>query len=68
MYRRFLHDEIGYFDADVHNYWDWDFYLRAAKDYRVKRVPCASVIYAFSDAGTISPQTLAPSGSNIWIV
>ncbi|MGG4109920.1 glycosyltransferase family 2 protein [Bacillus subtilis] len=51
MYRRFLHDEIGYFDADVHNYWDWDFYLRAAKDYRVKRVPCASVIYAFSDAG-----------------
>ncbi|MCP6680834.1 glycosyltransferase family 2 protein [Bacillus nakamurai] len=51
MYRRFLHDTLGYFDPSVHNYWDWDFYLRAAKDYRVKRVPCASVIYAFSEAG-----------------
>ncbi|MCY9195365.1 glycosyltransferase [Bacillus atrophaeus] len=51
MYRRFLHDELGYFDPEVHNYWDWDFYLRAAKEHRVKRVACASVIYAFSDAG-----------------
>ncbi|WP_031304381.1 MULTISPECIES: glycosyltransferase family 2 protein [Bacillus amyloliquefaciens group] len=51
MYRRSLHDTLGYFDPDVHNYWDWDFYLRAAKQHRVKRVPCASVIYAFFEGG-----------------
>lgn len=51
MYKRSLHDEIGYFDPAVHNYWDWDFFLRAAERFRVKRVPFASVIYAFSDQG-----------------
>jgi glycosyltransferase involved in cell wall biosynthesis len=51
MYKRSLHDEIGYFDPDVHNYWDWDFFLRAAGTFHVKRVPAASVLYAFSEKG-----------------
>ena len=51
MYKRSLHDEIGYFDPDVHNYWDWDFFLRAAERFHIKRVPAASVIYAFSEQG-----------------
>ncbi|MGN9866995.1 glycosyltransferase family 2 protein [Bacillus swezeyi] len=51
MYKRLLHSEIGYFDPDVHNYWDWDFFLRAAEQFTVKRVPAASVIYAFSQQG-----------------
>lgn len=36
---------------EVLNYWDWDFYLRAAERFRCKRVPAASVLYAFSPAG-----------------
>lgn len=63
MYRRSLHDTLGYFDPDVHNYWDWDFYLRAAKQHRVKRVPCASVIYAFLREAAISPRISAANGS-----
>ncbi|KPV56444.1 hypothetical protein QJ48_27650 [Paenibacillus sp. A3] len=31
--------------------WDWDFYLRAAEQFRVKRVPAASALYAFADSG-----------------
>ncbi|KKI89624.1 glycosyltransferase [Bacillus sp. SA1-12] len=51
-YKKELHDQIGLFDSEVHNYWDWDFFLRAAQVCRVKRMPIASVIYAFSEAGT----------------
>ncbi|WP_226669124.1 glycosyltransferase family 2 protein [Metabacillus litoralis] len=50
-YKRELHDKIGLFDQEVHNYWDWDFILRAAKVCKIKRVPTASVIYAFSEDG-----------------
>jgi glycosyltransferase involved in cell wall biosynthesis len=51
MYKRHIHDVIGYFDEDVHNYWDWDFFLRVAEKFCVKRVPVASVLYAFSETG-----------------
>jgi glycosyltransferase involved in cell wall biosynthesis len=50
-YKKELHDQIGLFDPEVHNYWDWDFFLRAAKVFRVKRMPIASVIYAFTENG-----------------
>ncbi len=46
MYKKALHDKIGPFDESVNNYWDWDFYLRAAEHNRVKRLPVASVLYA----------------------
>lgn len=52
VYKKELHDKIGLFDPDVHNYWDWDFFLRAAEACSVKRIPMASVIYAFSEDGT----------------
>lgn len=55
LYRRKIHDTIGLFDPDVLNYWDWDFYLRVAKKFSCKRVPIASVLYAFSDEGS-TPQ------------
>ncbi|MRX71147.1 glycosyltransferase [Bacillus lacus] len=51
MYKKKLHEEIGFFDKSVHNYWDWDFMLRAASCCRVKRVPVAGVLYAFSAGG-----------------
>jgi len=51
LYRRELHEVLGPFDADMYHYWDWDFFLRAAERFRVKRVPVASVLYAFSGSG-----------------
>lgn len=51
LYRRAIHDVIGYFDPYVHNYWDWDFFLRVAETFRVKRVAVAGVLYAFSNEG-----------------
>ena len=51
LYRKRIHDAIGLFDPDVYHYWDWDFFLRVAERFRVKRVPVASVLYAFSGIG-----------------
>ncbi|MGG3640382.1 glycosyltransferase family 2 protein [Bacillus gobiensis] len=52
VYKRSIHEKIGAFDPEMHNYWDWDFFLRVAKEgFTIKRVPTASVIYAFSDNG-----------------
>ncbi|MDQ6600504.1 glycosyltransferase family 2 protein [Bacillus salipaludis] len=50
LYRRELHQTLGLFDPDVHNYWDWDFFLRVAENHRVHRVAKAGVLYDFSDA------------------
>lgn len=49
IYRREIHNELGIFDPDVHNYWDWDFFLRVSEKHRVYRVPVAGVLYDFSD-------------------
>lgn len=49
LYRRSMHQDIGLFDPEVHNYWDWDFFLRVSDSYRVNRVPIAGVLYDFSD-------------------
>lgn len=50
LYRRVLHDMVGLFDPHVHNYWDWDFFLRVSAQYRVKRVAAAGVLYDFSES------------------
>ncbi len=51
LFRKQLIADIGEFDAAMRNYWDWDFYLRAADHHRVRRLPIASVLYAFSPQG-----------------
>jgi glycosyltransferase involved in cell wall biosynthesis len=51
LYRKELHDRLGPFDTEMYHYWDWDFFLRAVEHYRVKRVPAASALYAFSQQG-----------------
>lgn len=51
LYRKSIHKTLGEFDPDVYHYWDWDFYLRAVQQFRVKRVPAATVLYAFSQQG-----------------
>jgi glycosyltransferase involved in cell wall biosynthesis len=51
LYRKSIHDRLGYFDPNVHHYWDWDFFLRVSEAFRIKRVAVASVLYAFSNDG-----------------
>ncbi|UQZ84124.1 putative glycosyltransferase EpsJ [Paenibacillus konkukensis] len=51
LYRKDLHDRIGWFDEQMYHYWDWDFFLRASAHGKVKRVPVASALYAFSQQG-----------------
>lgn len=51
FYRKSIHEEIGLFDPNVHHYWDWDFILRVSAKFHVKRMPRASVLYAFSEHG-----------------
>ncbi|MBD0381815.1 glycosyltransferase family 2 protein [Paenibacillus sedimenti] len=51
LFRPELLDSLGPFDTEVFHYWDWDFFLRAAERYRVKRARVASVLYAFSRQG-----------------
>ncbi|MDX8045215.1 glycosyltransferase [Gracilibacillus sp. S3-1-1] len=58
LYRKAIHQEIGGFDENVRNYWDWDFFLRVAEKYHIKRIPVASVLYAFSDGGNNQSNNL----------
>jgi glycosyltransferase involved in cell wall biosynthesis len=51
LFRRSILDDLGNFDHEMYHYWDWDFFLKAAALFRVKRVPVASALYAFSNAG-----------------
>ncbi|WP_442604524.1 glycosyltransferase family 2 protein [Paenibacillus sp. KN14-4R] len=51
LYRKDIHQTIGEFDEEVFHYWDWDFFLRVANQYRITRVPVASVLYAFHQGG-----------------
>ncbi|UKS27839.1 glycosyltransferase [Paenibacillus sp. HWE-109] len=52
IFRPELIAALGPFDTEVFHYWDWDFFLRAAEQFRVKRAPIASVLYAFAQQGT----------------
>ncbi|MEF3308965.1 glycosyltransferase family 2 protein [Paenibacillus sp. GYB004] len=57
LYRKIVHESVGSFDERVYHYWDWDFFLRVSEKHRVKRVPIAGVLYAFSqDGGNLSGQ------------
>ncbi|SFL68355.1 Glycosyl transferase family 2 [Gracilibacillus orientalis] len=58
IYHKSIHKEIGLFDENVRNYWDWDFFLRVAEKHRIKRVPVASVLYEFSESGNNQSKKL----------
>jgi glycosyltransferase involved in cell wall biosynthesis len=51
LFRHSILDVLGPFDHEMYHYWDWDFFLKAAALFRVKRIPVASVLYAYSVAG-----------------
>lgn len=51
LYRKSLHDQLGPFDEDVFNYWDWDWILRVGKDHLILHPARATVLYAFNPSG-----------------
>ncbi len=55
-YRRELHEELGLFDKAMEDYWDWDWWLRIASHYPIRRVPVASVLLGL-DAGGQNAST-----------
>jgi glycosyltransferase involved in cell wall biosynthesis len=61
LYRKIVHETIGLFDHKVHNYWDWDFYLRVVENYKVNRVAVAGVLYDFSDANANQSKNFSES-------
>jgi glycosyltransferase involved in cell wall biosynthesis len=61
LYRKKIHETIGFFDPEVHNYWDWDFYLRVAENFKVNRVAVAGVLYDFSDANANQSKDFSTS-------
>ena len=58
LYRNEIHQTIGLFDEEVRNYWDWDFFLRVAENFKVNRVNYASVLYSFSQHGNNQSKDL----------
>lgn len=59
VYRRSLHARIGLFDPEMSEYFDWDFFLRVAATGKIRRMPVASVLYAFSPEGGNKSANLA---------
>lgn len=51
IYRKSLHEELGLFDEEVFNYWDWDWILRVGQDHLVLHPARATVLYAFNPSG-----------------
>ncbi|WP_274364165.1 glycosyltransferase family 2 protein [Paenibacillus thermotolerans] len=51
LYKRTLHDELGMFDVEMRDYWDWDWILRVMERHKVKKVHRAGTVYAFAQQG-----------------
>ncbi len=50
-YAHTLHEEIGVFDEDIKEHWDWDFLLRVSGRFPLRRIPVADVLYMVSSLG-----------------
>ena len=51
MWRRSLHDELGYFDETLTCAGDWDFWLRISEKYELKRIPEFLGLYYHNEEG-----------------
>jgi glycosyltransferase involved in cell wall biosynthesis len=67
LYRKSIHNIVGYFDPEVHNYWDWDFFLRVAETHRIKRIPTAGVIYDFSDRNNNQSKDTTSTSRKVYL-
>ncbi|PFA67291.1 glycosyltransferase [Bacillus sp. AFS015802] len=57
IYRREIHEQIGYLDPAMNNYWDWDFFLRVCEKYKVRKLPMATVLYAYGHSSNSAIHT-----------
>jgi glycosyltransferase involved in cell wall biosynthesis len=51
MWRKSLHNELGYFDETLVCSGDWDFWLRVSSKYRFKRIPEFLGLYYYNKEG-----------------
>jgi len=51
MWRKSLHDELGYFDETLDCASDWDFWIRVSEKYTLKRVPEFLGVYYYNRQG-----------------
>ncbi len=64
-YRRELHAELGSYDETMEDYWDWDWWLRIASRYPVRRVPVASVLLGVDAGGRNASADLERMSPNL---
>ena len=51
-YPKSLHDELGEFDRDLDNYWDWDWFLRVTSSYPLLNLQPPGVLMSWRGATT----------------
>ncbi len=64
-YPRELHEEMGMFDEAMEDYWDWDWWLRIASRYPVRRIPTASVLLGVDSDGQNASADLERMAPNL---
>jgi glycosyltransferase involved in cell wall biosynthesis len=51
-YRKELHDQLGLFDKELGNYWDWDWFLRVTENYPLVQLEPATVLMSWRGNNT----------------
>ncbi len=51
-YRKELHDELGLFDVELGNYWDWDWFLRVSAIYPLLLLEPPTVLMSWRGSNT----------------
>jgi glycosyltransferase involved in cell wall biosynthesis len=51
-YRKELHDQLGIFDRDLGNYWDWDWFLRVTMQYPLIQLEPPTVLMSWRGNNT----------------
>lgn len=65
-YPRILHEQLGKFDPEMADYWDWDWYLRVAEaGYPLLRLPGRGVAVAQHGANASYGARLAERQANL---
>lgn len=62
-YPRRFHDELGLFDPEIGNYWDWDWFLRVTERYPLVKLEPPTVLMSWRGSNTsrdpFEPERLA---------
>ncbi|WP_324295651.1 glycosyltransferase family 2 protein [Rossellomorea vietnamensis] len=63
IYRRDIHQVIGHLDPEMNNYWDWDFFLQVYETFNIRRLPMATVLYAYGHTS----NSAAPAKMRVYL-